>query len=387
MLYFDNAATTYPKPYEVQKAVSSSFLYYGANPGRSGHSLAMNTAREVFKCRERAARLFGCALPENVIFTKNCTEAINLVIMSIVPKGHCVISDLEHNSVLRPLYYLKEKGEADFSVAKVSEGDTDSTVMSFKNAIRKNTKLVAVTGASNVFGIKPPVKELAALAHEQGTLFMLDAAQTAGSEKYDMERDNIDFICAPGHKGLMGPMGTGLLIAKDPKLLHPLLFGGTGTYSLEAKQPDTVPEGLESGTINVPGICGLSAGIAGVMREGEEKISAREIRIAQFIYSELAKMKNVRLFTKFPDGRTHAPVISFVIGDLTGEDTARLLSQNGIATRGGFHCAALAHRKFSTDKTGTCRISVGPLNTMNEAAKLVKIIYSVSESIYSQNTS
>ncbi|MGN0628020.1 MAG: aminotransferase class V-fold PLP-dependent enzyme [Oscillospiraceae bacterium] len=387
MLYFDNAATTYPKPYEVRKAVNSSFLYYGANPGRSGHSLAMDTAREVFKCRERAAKLFGCAFPENVIFTKNCTEAINLVIMSIVPGGHCVISDLEHNSVLRPLHYLKNKGEADFSVAKVYEGDTDSTLMSFKNAIRKNTKLVAVTGASNVFGVKPPIKELAALAHEHGVLFMLDAAQTAGSEKYDMEKDNIDFICAPGHKGLMGPMGTGLLVAKNPELLHPLLFGGTGTYSLEARQPDMIPEGLESGTINVPGICGLSAGISRVMREGEEKIAAREMKIAQFIYSELAKMKNIRLFTQYPSKGTHAPVISFVIGDLTGERTAELISQRGIATRGGFHCAALAHRKFATDKIGTCRISVGPMNTMNEAAKLVKIIYSVSENIYSQNNS
>ena len=381
MLYFDNAATTYPKPFEVRKAVNSSFVYYGANPGRSGHSLAMDTAREVFRCREKAAKLFGCGFPENVIFTKNCTEAINLVIMSIVPGGHCVISDLEHNSVLRPLYDLKTRGETDFSVAKVAEGDTDSTLMSFKNAIKKNTKLIAVTGDSNVFGIKTPVRELAALAHEHGVLFMLDAAQTAGTEKYNMEKDNIDFICAPGHKGLLGPMGTGILVAKNPELLRPILFGGTGTYSLEAKQPDTIPEGLESGTINVPGICGLSAGISRVMREGEEKIAEREMKIAQFIYSELAKMKNVTLFTKYPRLKTHAPVISFVIGDLTGEKTAELLSKRGVATRGGFHCAALAHKKFATDTRGTCRISVGPMNTFADAAKLVKIIYSVSENI------
>ena len=283
--------------------------------------------------------------------------------------------------MLRPLYDLKTRGEADFSVAKVAEGDTDSTLMSFKNAIKKNTKLIAVTGASNVFGIKTPVRELAALAHEHGVFFMLDAAQTAGTEKYNMEKDNIDFICAPGHKGLLGPMGTGILVAKNPELLRPILFGGTGTYSLEAKQPDTIPEGLESGTINVPGICGLSAGISRVMREGEEKIAEREMKIAQFIYSELAKMKNVTLFTKYPRLKTHAPVISFVIGDLTGEKTAELLSKRGVATRGGFHCAALAHKKFATDTRGTCRISVGPMNTFADAAKLVKIIYSVSENI------
>ncbi len=379
MLYFDNAATTYPKPYEVRKAVNASFLYYGANPGRSGHKLAMDTAREVFKCREKIAKLFGCDYPENVIFTKNCTEAINLVIMSVVPGGHCIISDLEHNSVLRPLYNLKSKGAADYSVAKVIEGDTDSTIMSFKNLFRKNTRLVAVTGASNVFGIKPPIRELAALAHEHGVLFMLDAAQTAGSEKYDMNKDNIDFICAPGHKGLLGPMGTGIVVAKKPELLHPLLFGGTGTYSLEPKQPDTIPEGLESGTLNVPGICGLSAGVSSVMKEGEEKIGERELKIAQFIYSELAKMKNVTLFTKYPTKKTHAPVISFVIGDFTGERTAELLSENGVATRGGFHCAALAHKKFETDRRGTCRISVGPMNTFGDAAKLIKIIHSILE--------
>lgn len=326
-------------------------------------------------------------MPEGVIFTKNCTEAINLVIMSIVPGGHCIISDLEHNSVLRPLYDLKSRDMAEFTVAEVFEENTDKTLMSFKNAIRKNTKLIAVTGASNVFGIKPPVRELAALAHEHGIFFMLDAAQTAGSERYDMEADNIDFVCAPGHKGLMGPMGTGILVAKRPELLRPIIFGGTGTYSLDARQPDTVPEGLESGTLNVPGICGLSAGISRVMREGEERIAAREMKIAQFIYSELAKMKNVTLFTKFPERKRHAPVISMVIGDLTGERTAELLSQNGVATRGGFHCAALAHKKFATDKRGTCRISVGPMNTFGEAVKLVKIVSSVSENIYSQNTS
>ena len=381
MIYLDNAATTRRKPQPVIDAVVKAMTTMG-NASRGAHDSALEASRAVYETRCKIARLFGCTRPDHVVFTCNSTEALNIAINGLIgPGDHVISTDLEHNSVLRPLYDLKTRGEADFSVAKVAEGDTDSTLMSFKNAIKKNTKLITVTGASNVFGIKTPVRELAALAHEHGVFFMLDAAQTAGTEKYNMEKDNIDFICAPGHKGLLGPMGTGILVAKNPELLRPILFGGTGTYSLEAKQPDTIPEGLESGTINVPGICGLSAGISRVMREGEEKIAEREMKIAQFIYSELAKMKNVTLFTKYPRLKTHAPVISFVIGDLTGEKTAELLSRKGVATRGGFHCAALAHKKFATDTRGTCRISVGPMNTFADAAKLVKIIYSVSENI------
>ena len=380
MLYFDNAATTFPKPYSVRKAVYESFGTFGANPGRSGHKMGMETARKVYETRKKAAELFGLLEPENLVFTKNCTEALNIVLMSIGKEGgHFIISDLEHNSVLRPLYELKNRGIIDFSVAEVFENEPERTVESYKKLIRNDTKMIVATGASNVFGIKLPVEKLAELAHEHGILFLLDMAQTAGSEHVDMEKMGIDFICAPGHKGLLGPMGTGILASKRPELLKPHLFGGTGSYSLLPNQPEGLPEMLESGTLNVPGICGLYEGIEIIRSKGEENIAEKEIRLAKHLYEELSKMKNVTLFTKSPEKETHSAVISFVIGDLSGEETSFLLSEKGVASRGGFHCSALAHQKMNTEKRGTCRLSVGPMNDEREVLKLVGIIRELSE--------
>ena len=380
MLYFDNAATSFPKPAAVRKAALESFYYYGANPGRSGHKMGIETARKVFECREKAADLFGLSEAENLVFTKNCTEALNIVLMSIGSEGgHFIISDLEHNSVLRPLFELKKRGIADFSVAEVFENEPEKTVESFRNLIRGDTKMIVATGSSNVFGIKLPIEMLAKLAHDHGILFLADMAQTAGTEKVDMEKIKIDFICAPGHKGLLGPMGTGILAAKRPELLKPHLFGGTGTFSLLESQPDGLPEMLESGTLNVPGICGLSAGIEKVHAEGEKNIAERENKLARFVYSEISAFENIKLFTKIPDTENHSPVISFVLGDLSGEETSSLLAQKGVATRGGFHCSALAHRKMGTENRGTCRLSIGYMNTFNDALKLIGIIHDISK--------
>ncbi|MBR6658379.1 MAG: aminotransferase class V-fold PLP-dependent enzyme [Oscillospiraceae bacterium] len=382
MLYFDNAATTFPKPASVRKAVEEAFYCFGANPGRSGHKMGMETAKKVFETRKKAADFFGLSESENLVFTKNCTEALNIVLMSIGSEGgHFIISDLEHNSVLRPLFELKKLGKADFSVAEVFESEPEKTVESFRKLIRSDTKMIVATGSSNVFGIKLPIKMLAKLAHENGILFLADMAQTAGSEHMDMEKTGVDFICAPGHKGLLGPMGTGILAAKRPELLKPHLFGGTGSYSLLPNQPEDLPEMLESGTLNVPGICGLFAGIERVVSEGEDKISEREIGLAQKLYSEISKIKNATLFTGFPEKETHSAVVSFVLGDLSGEKTAEKLSEKGVASRGGFHCSALAHQKMNTEKRGTCRLSIGPLNTEEEILKLIGIIHGISKNI------
>ena len=382
MLYFDNAATTFPKPASVRKAVEEAFYCFGANPGRSGHKMGMETAKKVFETRKKAADFFGLSESENLVFTKNCTEALNIVLMSIGSEGgHFIISDLEHNSVLRPLFELKKLGKADFSVAEVFESEPEKTVESFRKLIRSDTKMIVATGSSNVFGIKLPIKMLAKLAHENGILFLAYMAQTAGSEHMDMEKTGVDFICAPGHKGLLGPMGTGILAAKRPELLKPHLFGGTGSYSLLPNQPEDLPEMLESGTLNVPGICGLFAGIEKVVSEGEDKISEREIGLAQKLYSEISKIKNAALFTGFPEKETHSAVVSFVLGDLSGEKTAEKLSEKGVASRGGFHCSALAHQKMNTEKRGTCRLSIGPLNTEEEILKLIGIIHGISKNI------
>ena len=380
MLYFDNAATTFPKPFSVKKAVEKAFWKYGANPGRSGHEMGIETARMVYEAREKAADFFGLSESQNLVFTKNCTEALNIVLMSIGKEGgHFIISDLEHNSVLRPLFELKNRGIIDFSVARVYESEPEKTVESYRSLIRGDTKMIVATGASNVFGIKLPIKMLAKLANEHGILFLVDMAQTAGSETMNMEEYGVDFVCAPGHKGLLGPMGTGILAAKKPELLKPLLFGGTGTYSLLPEQPEGLPEMLESGTINVPGICGLSAGIDLVSQKGIENIAKKEILLAKELYSALSSIKNVKLFTKPPEIENHSAVISFVLADLTGEETASLLSEKGVASRGGFHCSALAHHKMNTENRGTCRLSIGPFNTEEEVLKLIGIIYGISK--------
>lgn len=382
MLYFDNAATSFPKPLSVRKAMEEALLFYGANPGRSGHKMGMETSRRIFEAREKAGKLFGISQSENLVFTKNCTESINTVLMSIGKGGgHFIISDLEHNSVLRPLYDLKNRGIIDFSVAETFESDPEKTAKSYEKLIRSDTKMLVATGESNIFGIKLPRKLIAETAREHGLLFMLDAAQIAGSEGINMEKENIDFLCAPGHKGLLGPMGTGILVTEKPKLLKPLIFGGTGSYSLLASQPEELPEMLESGTLNVPGICGLSAGMDFVMSKGSENIGKREVFLSKILYSELSKMKNIKLYTGFPESETHGAVISFNLGDLTGEETSALLSEKGVASRGGFHCAALAHRKMNTEKRGTCRLSIGPMNTEREILKLIGIIHGLSKNI------
>lgn len=381
MLYFDNAATSYPKPAEVRKAVENSLIYYGANPGRSGYPMSIETSREVYNCREKVAEFFGLQNPENLLFTKSCTEAINIVLQSVAKNGHCIISDIEHNAVLRPLHKMESEGKTEYSIAKVFEHDDEKTLESFREAFKSNTKLVAVSGASNVFGIKLPIKKLAKMAHEHGALFMLDAAQTAGSVDYKMERDEIDFICVPAHKGLLGIMGLGVLGTRCPEKIEPLIYGGTGNYSLDFDQPETLPERFESGTLGVPAICALSEGVEKIKSIGEENIGRREIELAKYCYNEIENMESVKLFTLTPEYRYNSAVISFVLGDLTGEETSMLLSEKGVASRGGFHCSALAHRKFKTDNRGTCRISFGEANTFDETQKLIKIIYSLDKNI------
>lgn len=383
MIYLDNAATSFPKPPEVAAAVCRAMRVYGANPGRSGHRLSIMASRAVYRCRELAAAHFGLSQPENAVFTKNCTEALNIVIQSLLSEGgHCVISDLEHNSVYRPIWELERRGTARYSVAEVTPGDPEATLAAFSELLEPETKLVVCTGASNVFGIKPPVRRIAALCRERGVPFLLDAAQTAGAESYDMERDGIDFIAAPGHKGLLGPMGTGLLLCGRPELLHPLMYGGTGSASLEPGQPDYLPDMLESGTLDLPGIAGLAEGIAWVSARGAENIGRRECALAARIWDGIAKTPGLRLLTARPAPTEMSPVVSFVPDGMTGEEAAARLDALGVAARGGYHCAALAHKKMGTQECGACRLSPGPLSTAADADHAVAAAARVAAGSY-----
>lgn len=356
MIYFDNGATTFPKPPAVVRAVSSAMQNYGANPGRSGHKMSLKASEIIFNCRENAAALFGVESPERIIFTDNCTTALNTVIKGLLKSGdHAVISSLEHNAVARPLEYLKRSGVS-FSVARVFEGDDEATIESFRNAIRNNTKLVVCTAASNVFGIRPPVERIAALCRIYNILFCVDAAQSAGVVPINMGESGIDFLCAPGHKGLYAPMGTGILAVNSDILPESLTQGGTGSMSSSLEQPETLPDRYESGTPNLPGIAGLNAGLRFVMERGEGQILRIETAKAQRLYDGLASMRDVVLYTERPQITTHVPVISFNVRGHDSEQIASLFNDRfNIAVRAGLHCAPMAHKSFGTVEQGTVR--------------------------------
>ena len=356
MIYFDNGATTFPKPQSVVRAVGSAMQNYGANPGRSGHKMSLKASEIIFNCRENAAALFGVESPERIIFTDNCTTALNTVIKGLLKSGeHAVISSLEHNAVARPLEYLKRRGVS-FSVAEVFEDDDEATIESFRKAIRSNTKLVICTAASNVFGIRPPVERIAALCRIYNILFCVDAAQSAGVVPINMSESGINFLCAPGHKGLYGPMGTGILAINSDILPDSLTQGGTGSMSSSLEQPETLPDKYESGTPNLPGIAGLNAGLKFVMERGESNILRAETAKAQRLYDGLASMRDVVLYTARPQITTHVPVISFNVRGHDSEQIAALLNDRfNIAVRAGLHCAPLAHKAFGTEGLGTVR--------------------------------
>lgn len=337
--------------------------------------MSMETAKQVYKTRVALAALFGVQNAENIVFTQNCTHAINLVIKGLLSAGdHVVISDLEHNSVLRPIYKMSQQNGVEYSVAEVVEADDDATVQNFAAMLRPTTKLIACTHGSNAFGIKLPIMRLAALAHEHGALFLADCAQTAGVEEIDMQKMGLDFLAAPGHKSLYGPTGTGLLAINCDTPLATLTEGGTGSNSLLYEQPDFLPDRLESGTINTAGIIALEAGVAYIRRIGLAAIRAHELALAQTLYDGLQRIPGVLLYTARPTARYHLPVLSFTLEGEHSEDTALRLNQYQVATRGGFHCAPLAHKKMGTLATGTVRASIGLFNSVDDIRSFLSII-------------
>lgn len=375
MIYLDNSATTYPKPRVVTQAVYDAMRYYSANPGRSGHNLSLIAAQKVFECRQAACKLFNVDDESKIIFTSGCTQSLNTVIKGILKKGdHCVISCLEHNSVLRPLEKLKNKGVS-YSVATVYPDDNDKTLDSFRRCFNEKTKLVVCTHASNVFGIRLPVERICALAHSYGILFCLDAAQSAGVFDIDVARDNYDYVCCAGHKGLYGPMGIGLLIINCEQLPDSLLEGGTGSESNNYNQPDFTPDRYESGTLNISGICGLKKGIELVLNKTPHTIANYELKHISNLYNILRKKNNVRLYTSPPTAYYSAPVLSFSIDGASSEQVAAYLNEKfNIAVRAGLHCAPLAHKFMNTIDNGTVRVSPSIFTTEKDINTLIYAI-------------
>lgn len=346
MIYLDNGATSFHKPPQVRQAVMEA-MQRCANPGRGGYPAAMAAAEQVYRCRETAAALFGCQ-PERVVLTSNCTHGLNVAIRTLVKPGdRVVISGFEHNAVTRTLHALGAK----IIVAGRRLFDWADTLEQFEAALRTGPKAAVFTHVSNVFGYILPVCEMGALCKRYGVPFIIDAAQSAGAMPVDLDATGADFIAMPGHKGLLGPQGTGLLLcARDP---DPLLCGGTGSDSIRQEMPDYLPDRVEAGTINVPGIAGLTAGLAYLRRVGEENIGCREREQAKTAAVGLKRL-GLQVFSGPHQGGT----VSFV-PHMDCEEAAAKLARMGIAVRAGLHCAPLAHESAGTLQTGTVRVSFG----------------------------
>ena len=372
MIYFDNAATTGAKPRTVVEAVKYALENYCANPGRSGHSESIKTAEAVYKTRKKLSDFFGSDGPETVVFTQNCNHCANCVIKGILKRGdHCIITSLEHNAVVRPLV----KTGISYSVAEVSMESDDKTVENFKRLIKPNTKLVFCMGASNVWGKILPIEKIGKLCREKGILFAVDGAQTVGVIPIDMKKQNIDFLCIAPHKGLYAPMGIGVLIARK-NLPETIIEGGTGTNSLELYQPLQLPERLESGTINVPAILGISAGLDYISKIGVKRLYEGEFSLIVKLYNELKKMPQIILYTPLPLLNSYAPLLSFNLKEMDSSAVANLLSQNNIAVRGGLHCSPFAHRQMSTENIGAVRVSVASFNNSAEIDTFLGVLRS-----------
>ncbi len=346
MIYLDHGATSFPKPPAVRRAVGEAMALC-ANPGRGSHHAAARGAEILFQCREAAGKLFHMD-PENVVFTGNCTQGLNMAIHTLVKPGMRVaVSGFEHNAVVRPLHALG----AELLVAGRRLFDWEDTLTEFVRALDQGAEAAVFTHVSNVFGYRLPAEEMARECRKRGIPFVIDAAQSAGMLDMDCEALGADFIAMPGHKGLLGPMGTGILLCN--RLPNPLVHGGTGSESENPRMPDFLPDRAEAGTANVPGIAGLLAGICAVLREGAENIGNREARLAAHTGRELERL-GYEVFR----GDHQTGTVSFRgTGDC--QQLADRLASRGIALRAGLHCAPQAHESAGTLETGTVRVSFG----------------------------
>mgnify|MGYP002647263993 CR=1 FL=1 len=371
MIYLDNAATTYIKPKGVAEAVSKRY----ANPGRGGSKVSLVASGVVYECREKLCALLGIDKPQNIIFTSNTTDALNLAIKGIIHAGdHVILSGMEHNSVIRPVISTG----AEYSVVKPNRFGMVSP-SGYERLIKHNTKMIITTHASNITGTINPIREIGKLAKSRGILFLVDAAQTAGALPINVIKDNIDLLAIAGHKLLFGPQGTGALYIRDGLILTPLKEGGTGSMSESLMQPDFCPDRYESGTLNTNGIAGLSKGVEFIQNIGIDKIRQKEMRLTQRLINGLSGIKNVTIYGP-KSSKEKTGIVSFNIenGDSVAIAT-ELDSKFGIVCRGGLHCSALGHQSMGTLKTGMVRLSVCHFTTEREVDKAIKAVKSIAK--------
>ncbi|MDH7487195.1 MAG: aminotransferase class V-fold PLP-dependent enzyme [Anaerolineae bacterium] len=376
MIYFDNAATSWPKPPVVVQAMLHFLNEVGASPGRSAHRLSIAAGRIVYQARETLAELFGAPDPLRIVFAANATEALNLALRGLLrPDDHVITSSMEHNSVMRPLRALERQG-VEVTVVRCSpQGFLDPADV--ERALRPNTALIVLNHASNVAGTLLPVREAGAIARRHGLLFLVDTAQTAGAVPVDMQADKIDLLAFTGHKSLYGPMGTGGLVIGervDPARLEPLTRGGTGSRSEHEEQPDFLPDRYESGTPNAVGLAGLSAGVRWVLDQGVEAIRRHEVALTQRLLDGLQSIPGVTVYGPLDAGRQTATVSFNIAGLEPSEAGLRLDEEYGIMCRVGLHCAPAAHRTLGTFPIGTVRFGLGYFNAIEEVETALQAV-------------
>lgn len=380
MIYFDNAATTWPKPPGVAEAVANFMQNIGGSPGRSGHRLAVEANRIVYDTREALATLFGVADPLRIVFTANATEALNLVLYGYLrPGDHVVTTSMEHNSVMRPLRYLQSLGVELTVVRCAPEGVLD--VADVEEAIQPHTVLLAINHASNVVGTIQPVADVGKIARRHGLLLLVDAAQTAGAYPIDMNQMGIDLLAFTGHKALFGPQGTGgLCIGErvDLDRLLPLTRGGTGSQSELEEQPHFLPDKYESGTANGVGIAGLGAGVRFVLEQGVENIQRHEQVLTERLLTGLQGIPGVHVYGT-RDAQRQTACVSFNIEGIEPSDVALWLDEEyAIMCRPGLHCAPAAHRTIGTYPRGTVRFGLSYLNTVEQVDAAIKAVRNIA---------
>lgn len=370
MIYFDNAATSWPKPDAVRAALDEYFGEAGGNPGRSGHRMSVAAARLVEQARDLVSELFGVADPSRVVFSHNATHALNLAIYGLFRGGivragdHIVTTSVEHNSVMRPLRHLESMGVELTVVGCASDGSLEPEHV--RSALRPKTRLVVSAHASNVTGGILPVAALSSLAHDHGALFLVDASQTAGSIPIDVREIGADLLVFTGHKGLLGPTGTGGTYVRETLKLDPLIRGGTGSQSAFETQPEFLPDAYESGTPNVAGLAGLAAGVRFLCEIGIETVMRHERELVAQFQEGATKIPGILVYGT-PDLSCRCGIVSFNIAGVTPSEVALMLDESfGILSRPGLHCAPAAHRTLGTFPTGTVRFSFGWFNTSSE---------------------
>ena len=368
-IYLDNAATSFPKPESVYAAVDHYNRSLGAAAGRGGYRAAVEVDTVLRRCRKRAAELLGAESPERVVWTFNATDALNMALHGLLDRGdHVVTTAAEHNSVLRPLRALSDRRDVDVTVIDVdATGRVDPVAV--RNALRPSTRLVAVQHASNVTGIVQPIDDIGSIAHENGTLVLVDAAQTAGHRPIDLADWPVDLLACAGHKGLLGPLGTGLLYIRPgtEDRMTGLRQGGTGSFSQEDRQPTAMPDHFEAGNPNAPALFGLDAGLAWLEEQGIDTLVAHEESLVERLVAGLEPLPDVTVIGPAP-GTLRVGVVSLVAATLEPHVLATVLDESfGVQARAGLHCAPGVHRAAGTfDGGGTLRLSVGPFSTAEE---------------------